>query len=373
MLTKDFKAYPLNYYDTVKLMNIRLYFNTRPLLLLQLLGWSIYFLLDIFDHAISGHFWFFPSLLCSTTAFIFTGTVAYITNKNDYRGVKAQSIIFALLLVIAAVLWHKIWFYAHGDAESFTQILIDISQVSDYSLRQWLTTGYYPLFAFVAWGGLFAGSKWYFIQQQQQLALSQALLKTKQAQLQTLRYQLNPHFLFNVLNSIDISILTDEKDTAHKMVLQLSRFLRNTLEYGEQDKISLEKEFEIIKDFSNIEQLRFGDALALSVEMDVGCEQAMLPSMILQPLVENAIKFAWSQTEQGLVLITAENKQNNLVIKIINSLTNNSNITQGTGTGLKNTQNRLTLVYGEDAQLTTRETLEHYTVVLTLPWEISLS
>jgi hypothetical protein len=354
-------------------MNIRHYFNNRPLLFLQFLGWSIYFLLDIFDHAISGHFWFFPSLLCSTTAFMFTGTVAYITNKNDYRGAKIQSILFALLLLVAAVLWHKIWLYAHGDADSITQILTDISQVSGYSLRQWLTTGYYPLFAFVAWSGLFVGSKWYFVQLQQQMELGQAVLKTKQAQLQTLRYQLNPHFLFNVLNSIDISILSDEKDTAHKMVLQLSRFLRNTLEYGEQDKISLEKEFELIKDFSNIEQLRFGDALALSIEIEVGCEQAMLPSMILQPLVENAIKFAWSQTTKGHVSIVARKQQNHLIIEIINSLTKQDNFIQGTGTGLKNTQSRLALVYGDDAQISTQETLENFTVLLTLPWEISLN
>jgi len=354
-------------------MNIKYYFNKHPLFFLQLLGWSIYFLLDIFDHVINGHFWFLPSLLCSTTAFIFTGTVAYITNKNDYRGIKVQSIIFALLLLVSAVLWHKIWLYAHGDANTFTQILIDISQVSDYSLRQWLTTGYYPLFAFVAWGGLFVGSKWFFVQQQQQLELGQEILKTKQAQLQTLRYQLNPHFLFNVLNSIDISILSDEKDTAHKMVLQLSRFLRNTLEYGEQDKISLEKEFEIIKDFSNIEQLRFGDALALSVEIEVGCEQAMLPSMILQPLVENAIKFAWSQASKGHVSIVARKQQANLIIEIMNSLTKQDHSAQGTGIGLKNTQSRLALVYGEDAHISTQETLDHYTVVLTLPWEISLN
>jgi len=354
-------------------MNIRHYFNNRPLLFLQFLGWSIYFLLDIFDHAINGHFWIFPSFLCSATAFMLTGTVAYITNKNDYRSAKTQSIIFAFLLLVAAVLWHKIWLYAHGDANTIRQILIDIYQVSGYSLRQWLTTGYYPLFAFVAWGGLFVGSKWYFVQQQQKLELGLAVLTTKQAQLQTLRYQLNPHFLFNVLNSIDVSILRDEKDTAHNMVLQLSRFLRNSLEYGEQDKISLEKEFEIIKDFSNIEQLRFGDALALSIEIEVGCEQAMLPSMILQPLVENAIKFAWSQTTKGHVSIVARKQQNNLVIEIVNSLTKQDNFIEGTGTGLKNTQSRLALVYGDDAQISTQETLENFTVLLTLPWEISLN
>jgi hypothetical protein len=329
--------------------------------------------LDIFDHAIGGYYWFLPSLLCSVTAFFLTGSVAFITNKNDFRGIKIQSFIFSALLFIAIILWHKIWLFAHGDAETFVQILINIGNVSDFSLRQWFTTSYYPLFTFVAWGGLFIGSKWYFAHQEQQQELGLANLKTKQAQLQTLRYQLNPHFLFNVLNSIDISILSDEKDTAHKMVLQLSRFLRNTLEYGEQDKISLEKEFEIIKDFSNIEQLRFGDALALSVEIEVGCEQAMLPSMILQPLVENAIKFAWSQAAQGQVSIVAKKDHSNLIIEIINSLSKQDNTLQGTGTGLKNTQSRLALVYGEDANISTQETLGNYTVLLTLPWETSLS
>lgn len=354
-------------------MRINLLFNKNPLLFLQLSGWGVYLLADVFDHIASGHYFFAPSIICSISAFILTGVVAYITNKNDDKDIKLQGGIFLALLLVSAIVWHKIWSILHGDAETWPERINGFIGMLDYSFIQWITTGYYPLFAFIAWGGIFVGSKSYFAHQKQQTDLNKALLTAKQAQLQTLRYQLNPHFLFNVLNSIDISILSDDKNVAHNMVLRLSRFLRNTLENGEQDKISLEKEFEIIKDYSSIEQLRFGDALTLSVEVEVGCGNAMIPSMILQPLVENAIKFAWSQSEQGQVLITAKKCQNLLSIEIVNSLTKQNETLQGTGTGLKNTQERLALAYGEDASLHIKETSEHYTTQLLLPWEVSIT
>jgi len=354
-------------------MNINVFFSKYPLLFLQLFGWGIYLLADLLDHIAQGYFVIIPSLLSSSSGFLLTGCVAYFTNKLNDKGALKQSVFFAFFLLIAIVIWHKIFTVIHGDAETWSEIFNQFYMMKDYSLLQWLSTGYYPLFAFVAWGGLFAGAKWYFAHQQQQIALNHALLTTKQAQLETLRYQLNPHFLFNVLNSIDISILSDDKETAHQMVLRLSGFLRNSLEFGEQDKIPLHKELAIIKDFSDIEQLRFGDSLELSVQMEVGCENVLLPSMILQPLMENAIKFAWSQTKQGIVSVVASRVGNYLKIELINSLAQNGERIQGTGIGLKNTQDRLSLVYAKDASLSTKETLEQYIVELTLPWEIDFS
>lgn len=348
-------------------------FDKNPLLLLQLVGWLIYGVADSLDHILKGYDSLLPTLVCSTSAFLLTGLTGYITNQNEHRGVVKQSLIFAVLILLATVLWHKVWAVLHGDATTNEAYLAEFAKVADYSLIQWLSTGYYPLFLFLAWSGFFFGAKWFLAHRTQQQQLVQALLATKQAQLQTLRYQLNPHFLFNVLNSVDVSVLSDDKHTAHLMLKHLSGFLRNSLAHGEQDKIPLKQEFEIVNDFIGIERLRFGDALKLSVELPVECEQAMLPPMLLQPMVENAIKFAWSQSQQGSVELRAAKQMHQLSIVIKNSKAQQPEDKAGTGTGLRNTAQRLKLVYGEDAVLQAEDQQDFFAVTLRLPWEVALT
>jgi len=348
------------------------FFEKHPLLLLQVLGWSVYLIADLFDHFAKGHYLLLPSFVCSITAFILTGGVAYLTNRLELKGKQIQAFFFITAILLVTILWHKIWSIFHGESETLIQMWQQFKDIPNYSLSQWLTTGYYPLFLFLAWSGFFVGSKWFFAHQAQRLLLNDAQLQAKQAQLQTLRYQLNPHFLFNVLNNIDVSVLSDDKATAHKMLQHLSSFLRNSLQQGEQDKITLKEEVLVLKDFINIEQVRFGDALSIVISIDTACEPVMLPPMLLQPLVENAIKFAWSQSDHGVIKIAATKQQRQLKIDIENSKADIAPIKAGTGTGLKNTQDRLTLLYGDDAQLTTQEKHKSYSVTILLPWEISV-
>ena len=348
------------------------FFEKHPLLLLQVMGWSIYLIADLFDHFAKGHYLLLPSLVCSITAFILTGLVAYFTNKLEFKGKQIQAFFFIISILLATILWHKIWAIFHGESDTLIQMWGQFKIIPDYSLSQWLTTGYYPLFLFLAWSGFFVGSKWFFALQAQRLLLNDAQLQAKQAQLQTLRYQLNPHFLFNVLNNIDVSVMSDDKATAHKMLQHLSSFLRNSLQQGEQDKITLKEEVLVLNDFINIEKIRFGDALSLVISIDTVCEPMMLPPMLLQPLVENAIKFAWSQSEHGVIKIAATKQNGLLKIEIQNSKADITPMKTGTGTGLKNTQDRLTLVYGDDAQLTTQEEHKKYSVIILLPCEVSI-
>jgi LytS/YehU family sensor histidine kinase len=348
------------------------FFEKHPLLLLQVMGWSVYLIADLFDHFAKGHYLLLPSLVCSVTAFILTGVVAHLTNRFESKGKRIQAFFFITSIMIATILWHKVWAIFHGESDTLIQMWHQFTDIPNYSLSQWLTTGYYPLFLFLAWTGFFVGSKWFFALQANRLLLNDAQLQAKQAQLQTLRYQLNPHFLFNVLNNIDVSVMSDDKATAHKMLQHLSSFLRNSLQQGEQDKITLEEEVLVLKDFINIEQIRFGDALSIVTSIDTACEAMMLPPMLLQPLVENAIKFAWSQSEHGVIKITATKHNGQLKVEIENSKADITPMKSGTGTGLKNTQDRLTLVYADDAQLTTLEKHKSYTVTIVLPCEISI-
>jgi len=348
------------------------FFEKHPLLLLQVTGWSVYLIADLFDHLAKGNYFLLPSLVCSITAFILTGSVAHLTNRLESKGKRLQATFFTIGILIATILWHKIWSIFHSDTEVLIEMWQQFKDIPSYPLSQWLTTGYYPLFLFLAWSGFFVGCKWFFAHQAQRLLLNEAQLQAKQAQLQTLRYQLNPHFLFNVLNNIDVSVMSDDKATAHKMLQHLSSFLRNSLQQGEQDKITLKEEVLVLKNFINIEQIRFGDALSIVTSIDTACEAMMLPPMLLQPLVENAIKFAWSQSEHGMIKITATKQSGQLKIEIENSKADITPMKAGTGTGLKNTQDRLTLVYADDAQLITQEEHKSYSVTILLPCEISI-
>ena len=344
------------------------FFYKNPLLLLQLSGWTAYVIVDVFQHFVLGYIEFIPSFVGGVSAFILTSLVATISGRFEHRSIKFQVLLFALLLYIAAVLWDKIYTVMHTLEESMT---IALQKVLQYSISQWFQTGYMSLFLFLAWSGFFVGSKWFLAHREQQLILNQSLLATKQAQLQILRYQLNPHFLFNILNSVDVSVLSKDNDTAHLMLQHLSGFLRHSLDQGEQDKISLKQEFEVLRDFVSIEQLRFGNALIIDLQLPQDCENAMLPPMLLQPLVENAIKFAWSQSKQGEVLLRARKSDNQLCIQIINNKVEQQQPGVGTGTGLRNTLERLALVYGDDATLETEDLPQQFRLELRLPWEFA--
>ena len=347
--------------------------NKHPLLTLQAVGWLIYLVADSLDHLAKGYYNLFPSLICAGSAFVVTGLVAWLTNKLEHLGTLKQNLAFSGLILLAAILWHKVWAILHDKEVPFEQTFEAFAKIPDYTLAQWLTTGYYPLFLFLAWSGVFFAAKWYFVHKEQQEKLGQALLNTRQAQLQTLRYQLNPHFLFNVLNSVDVSVLKDDKQTAHQMLQHLSGFLRHSLEQGEQDKIPLSQEMKLIRDFINIEQLRFKDALLVELDIADECEAAMLPPMLLQPLMENAIKFAWSYQGKGVVSLNALKQGAHLVVSLCNSTSEQQQADKsGTGTGLRNTRDRLMLVYGDDADLSHKQQNEQFIVTIKIPMEVAL-
>ncbi len=347
-------------------MLLRDHFHKYPLIFLQIGGWAAYIIIDIIGHVRAGYLFYTQITVYGVAAFVLTSCVALLSSKNKSDNIIFRSCYFVLILYIAAIIWHKIYKVAHNQIEE--QLSIKVAQIFELSLLEWTKTGYMPLFLFLAWAGFYLSAKWYITHQTQQNKLTQALVDKKQAQLETLRYQLNPHFLFNVLNSIDVSVLSNDKATAHNMLKHLSAFLRTTLEESENDKVTLEKEFNVIQNFVSIEQLRFGDALTVQVELDETCRSALIPPMLLQPLIENAIKYAWSQKETGYIFISASKQTQRLKIIVKNNKTKEA-IKHGTGTGLKNTQARLQLLYGEDASILTFDHDKHFEVEVKIPWE----
>jgi LytS/YehU family sensor histidine kinase len=171
-----------------------------------------------------------------------------------------------------------------------------------------------------------------------------------------LRYQLNPHFLFNTLNAISTLILDGKNDTANQAVSRLSDFLRYTLDNDPMSRVTLGSELSAIDLYLEIEKVRFGDRLVIEKSIESKAQDALVPSLFLQPLIENAIKYAITPSEEGGTLrISARVQQKTLVLQLSDTgpgLGNGNNGQKSSGVGLKNTRERLQQLYGDNQAFT---------------------
>ena len=190
-------------------------------------------------------------------------------------------------------------------------------------------------------------------------ATAQAQNTANKARLFALRYQLNPHFLFNTLNSISSLVMTGRSADAEEMLVQLSDFLRTTLVTDPEEQQTLEGELETIDAYLSIERIRFGDRLAMSIDCPAELRDIRIPHFLLQPLVENSIKHGVASCDRAVTIsICAREQDGDLVIAIENDCDNKTPSPRGTGVGLRNVAERLRAVYGERGHLETiaRET-----------------
>jgi two-component system LytT family sensor kinase len=176
----------------------------------------------------------------------------------------------------------------------------------------------------------------------------------KEAELFKLRQQLQPHFLFNSLNSIN-ALIGSRPQEARKMVQQLSDFLRGTLKKEEHQWVSLGEELQYLQLYLDIEKVRFANRLSTVTDMEEGTLQMKLPALLLQPIVENAIKFGlYDTTGDAVIRISANKEANNLIIKVENPFDPETASPQkGTGFGLNSVQRRLYLLFARQDLLIT--------------------
>jgi len=208
----------------------------------------------------------------------------------------------------------------------------------------------------LSWSGLYFGSKYYQMLQVEKQNVLKANTVAHQAQLKMLRYQLNPHFLFNTLNAISTLILVEENKTANTMVTKLSEFLRYSLDKDPMKKVTLQSEIQALQLYLAIEQVRFEDRLHLDFNISDECQQALVPSMILQPLAENAIKHAIAVQEQGgCITISVSRFADDLLIEVADNGPGadivEGNLHRENGVGLANTRERLHALYREKFSL----------------------
>jgi signal transduction histidine kinase len=232
-----------------------------------------------------------------------------------------------------------------------------------------LSTAYLLL----CWSVLYFGIKFYESKRQQEEAMLKAVALAQEAQLKMLRYQLNPHFLFNTLNAISTLILDNQNRKANHAVARLSEFLRYTLDQDPMKKVTLRQEIEALDLYLGTERLRFGERLRLEYAIEEPALEALVPSLLLQPLLENSLKYAVSAREQGgLVRIEGRAREGLLELAVIDDgpgLPDGPPPGDRRGVGLANTRERLKVLYGESCRFAALNTHPGLRVDMALPLE----
>lgn len=237
-----------------------------------------------------------------------------------------------------------------------------------------------------AWSALYYAINFFIQVEEQTDRLERLEAQATSAQLAMLRYQLNPHFLFNTLNSISTLVLLKQTEPANAMLTRLSAFLRHTLVSEPGSKVTIAQEVETLELYLGIERMRFEDRLRTEFSIEPEAAEACLPSMLLQPLVENAIKYAVSPQEEGACIsLTAQLVGQRLRVAVSDTgpglregaarasspgALAGVGRTVSTGVGLANIRDRLQQAYGEDHRFEIRNSADGgFTVIIEIPYE----
>ena len=341
--------------------------KNRAFWILQSIGWGGYFFLRTLSGFANNLGWM---LLVHTLLLTATGYSLTLLLGSLFRRLIKMKPIWTLVLSFAAVI-----------LASVTFSIIETWSVATFLKPEFRPEGVAYLGALplnfallAAWTALYYGIN-YFLLLEDQIRLRERLeSQASSAQLAMLRYQLNPHFLFNTLNSISTLVLLKQTERANAMLARLSSFLRYTLANEPTAKVTLAQEVETLKLYLEIEKMRFEDRLRPHFRIEPETIGARLPSLLLQPLIENAIKYAVTPSENGAdIWITAAREGQAVRIEVADNGNGDGAELAGspsTGVGLANIRDRLSQAYGASHRFQTRQNEKGgFSVILDIPLE----
>ncbi|MFT7243689.1 MAG: two-component system LytT family sensor kinase [Candidatus Azotimanducaceae bacterium] len=339
---------------------------------LQFLGWAgwvtLFFIRDVYWGQAFERI--FLLIIDACAGFLLTTALRYFYQAIWERPVTVRIIGILAGSYLVAVIWQP--------AKNVAQFIFynDFRAVEEYGYSAYFNGLFgYSYFLILGWSGLYFGMKFYRLLQEEQQRSIRAESMAHEAQLRMLRYQLNPHFLFNTLNAISTLILEQNTTVANQMVSKLSNFLRYSLDKDPMQKVDLDHEISTMKLYLEIEQVRFEDRLKVELNVTEDAAKALVPSLILQPLVENSIKYAIaSRIEGGTITINAKKYAGDLLIEVIDDGPG-LDIKPGSvpafgGVGIVNTLERLAELYGDSHSCKFLPALPHgLQIEIRLPYE----
>lgn len=290
-----------------------------------------------------------------------------------------QAIGFIVGTVLSGYLWLKArgyiyygWIETAKDMEAWYQKLGEAAEI--YSKVSFVESYTGSILVMLAWSALYFAIKSYRVFQDVRESALKSAAMAHEAQLKMLRYQLNPHFLFNTLNAISTLILEQNTQLANRMVTKLSSFLRYSLDNDPMQKITLKQELQASQLYLDIEKVRFEERLSLQMNIEEQAQDALIPSLLLQPLIENAIKYGIARAEEGGQLkISAKVFAGDLLIELSDDGPGcelvEGQIPEANGVGLRNTRERLASLYGSEHSIKLSKTDPHgLTICIRIPY-----
>lgn len=301
---------------------------------------------------------------------------------------------------LVSVIWFSllgllIWYFVRYnpfDKRKYENVIINHFVAAIIVVLVWLALIYYSLYKIpfeqdydsffreTFWWRVFNGIMLYLVtmmvyytifyfQDQQERMEREASLNTsiKDAELNALKAQINPHFLFNSLNSVN-ALITLEPERARSMVLNLSDYLRYSIKSDIKEKTPFKKELENLHRYIEIEKMRFDDRLVYDEQIDSTCAHIPVPNMILQPIIENAVKHGTTASGRPEAInLKASCENGSLKVQIENTYDKDGASKRGTGIGMKNTQERMRLTYNRNDLFQFNKSNDKFTVSLIFP------
>ncbi|MEA2999979.1 MAG: hypothetical protein QOK17_1812 [Sphingomonadales bacterium] len=343
--------------------------KNRAFWVLQSAGWAGYFLLRTLSGFANAMGWslILHTALLTATGYSITLLMAAIYRRLiRIRPILTWALSIVIVLLAAAVFsaietWSWATFLSPGSRPQGVQFFGSI--ILTFSLL-------------VAWSALYYSINYYLLLEEQSDRLLRLESQASHAQLAMLRYQLNPHFLFNTLNSISTLVLLKQTEQANAMLSRLSSFLRYTLINEPTAQVTIAQEVETLKLYLEIEKMRFEERLRPRFDIDPAASKARLPSLLLQPLVENAIKYAVTPQEEGAdIAVAARRVADRVIITVEDSGPGSEDIwvkaQQSTGVGLANIRDRLSQAYGADHRFETVSNNQGgFSVTIEIPYQL---
>jgi sensor histidine kinase YesM len=307
--------------------------------------------------------------IAAGSGFLLTLQLRYIYHRLWDKSPRVIIPVALLCCYLLALVWRVIInsAYLQYTSESMEWVM--------KSPLEFFSNAMHSSYLLLCWSAIYFGVKYYMSLQQQQEATLRAAALAQEAQLKMLRYQLNPHFLFNTLNAISTLVLDNENRTANQAVMRLSEFLRYTLDQDPMKKVTLRQEIEAMNLYLTTEKLRFGDRLRLEFAIEERALEALVPSLLLQPLIENAVKYAVSPSENG-GSVRVEGRVRGSMLELVVAddgpgLNTGAAPGAGRGVGLRNTRERLAVLYEENHRFASLDNKPGLRIELGLPLEMA--
>jgi sensor histidine kinase YesM len=335
--------------------------NTRYWLS-QLCGWGLFALINIFfaysfdklgsSQERSDFYW--RLVIFVTTGFILSHLMRYIIIGFNLlqKRLEQQLIVFVLITLVLA--------FSASTLENLLLMQFDLQNKTERAFKNnfflLVLSGAFSMFTlFFIWNLIYFMYHFITKSQKQQLDTLKLEALVKELELKTIKAHINPHFIFNSLNGIR-ALIDEDPNRARNAITELSNILRSSMQTDKLESVSLEKELNIVKDYLALENMRFEDRLRVEYEIDEDTLDQPVPPMMLQTLVENAIKHGISkQIMGGKIRIVSDFKDSYHELAVQNTGKLLNGTAKGDGFGLPSTLNRLSLLYGEKARFSIKQ------------------